>query len=295
MAISTGFVLAGIGAAGPSSAELVWFAPVGTAAPTDATSALNTTPASEVQTVTITGTPTGGTFTLTYNGATTAGIAYNAAGAAVQTALTGLSTIGAGNVAVTGSGPYTVTFQGTLADQGVELLIGSPTGLTGGTNATVTAVRTTTGTTGWLSAGLITEDGVSKDIKENSKEIRAYGLATPVRKIVTSSDITFKTTFMETNPVASAVYNRMPLGSVKPVGGAFTTTDGQYRSQKYAAVVHATDGLNIVRMVLPIIEVTERDGFQIKNGEVIQYGTGFTAYPDATGVSAYTHHVVQGL
>jgi hypothetical protein len=37
----------------------------------------------EVQTVTITGTPTGGTFTLTSTGATTAAIAYNAAASAV--------------------------------------------------------------------------------------------------------------------------------------------------------------------------------------------------------------------
>lgn len=65
-----------------------------------------------VQTATITG--GAGTFTLTYNGATTTSIAYNATAATVQTALTALSTIGANGVTVTGSagGPYTVTFAG---------------------------------------------------------------------------------------------------------------------------------------------------------------------------------------
>ena len=43
---------------------------------------------SEVQTVTITGTPTGGTFTLTFDGETTAAIAYNAA---LQIAAIGLA------------------------------------------------------------------------------------------------------------------------------------------------------------------------------------------------------------
>ena len=56
-----------------------------------------------LQTVTITGSPTGGTFTLTYKGQTTAGIAYNAAASAVQTALVGLSTVGTGNATVSGS------------------------------------------------------------------------------------------------------------------------------------------------------------------------------------------------
>src|SRR3954465_8763162 len=47
----------------------------------------------EVQTITVTGTPTGGTFTLTYSTQTTAAIAYNATAAAVQTALEALSNI----------------------------------------------------------------------------------------------------------------------------------------------------------------------------------------------------------
>lgn len=53
----------------------------------------------------ITGAPTGGTFTLTYGAQTTAAIAYNALPEAIYTALAALSTIGAGNVAVTGTGP----------------------------------------------------------------------------------------------------------------------------------------------------------------------------------------------
>src|SRR5262245_46081762 len=69
----------------------------------------------EVQTVTITGSPTGGTFTLTFGGQTTAPIAYNATAVQVQAALEALSTIGFPNVRVTGGpGPgtaFSVTFQ----------------------------------------------------------------------------------------------------------------------------------------------------------------------------------------
>ena len=80
-------------------------------------------------TVTIGGTPTGGTFTLSFAGQTTTGIAYNAAASAVQSALEALSTVGSGNATVTGSagGPYSVTISavGTLTGSGASL---TPTG-----------------------------------------------------------------------------------------------------------------------------------------------------------------------
>ncbi len=77
----------------------------------------------EQQTVTITN-ATGGTFTLTFSGQTTAAIAYNAAAAAVQTALENLSNIAPGDVVVTGSagGPWTVEFQGVYAATDVALM-----------------------------------------------------------------------------------------------------------------------------------------------------------------------------
>ena len=72
-----------------------------------------------------------GTFTLTYNGQTTGSLAYNAGAAAFQTALTGLSSVGAGNAIVyldnTSPGTkYWVLFQGTQA--GFQALTLSSTG-----------------------------------------------------------------------------------------------------------------------------------------------------------------------
>jgi hypothetical protein len=59
------------------------------------------------QVVTISGSPTGGTFTLTYSAQTTSAIDYNATETAVMTALQALSTIGAGGCIVTGQGGHT--------------------------------------------------------------------------------------------------------------------------------------------------------------------------------------------
>jgi hypothetical protein len=104
--------------------------------------------ANEVQTVTITGTPTGGTFTLAYWGQTTTAIAYNANAATVQAALEALPGIGVGNVAVTGGPgpgtPYVVTFQNALAGRDIAALtaVGS---FTGGASPAVAVTTTTPG------------------------------------------------------------------------------------------------------------------------------------------------------
>jgi hypothetical protein len=104
----------------------------------------------EVQTVTITGSPTGGTFTLTFGGQTTGAIAYNAAASAVQTALEALSTIGVGNVVVSGSagGPYTVNFVNDLGNTNVAAMTASGASLTGGTSPGVTIATATAGVQG---------------------------------------------------------------------------------------------------------------------------------------------------
>lgn len=99
----------------------------------------------EVQTVTVTGSPTGGTFKLTYAGQETGTINHNAAGSTVQTALRALSTIGSTGCSVTGSGPYSVTFTGPLANTNVALLTLSTNSLTGGTSPSVTITEATAG------------------------------------------------------------------------------------------------------------------------------------------------------
>ena len=73
--------------------------------------------ADAVQTVALTGSPTGGTFTLTFGGDTTSSIAYNASASTVQSDLAALASIGSGNVVVTQAvgGGWEVRFTGTLA------------------------------------------------------------------------------------------------------------------------------------------------------------------------------------
>lgn len=100
----------------------------------------------EVQTLTPSGTISGGTFTITYSGQTTAAIVFNATAAAIQTALVALSNIDDTDGVVCAGGPInttpvTITFRRSLSATNVaQVTITSS--LTGGGSLTPS---TTTG------------------------------------------------------------------------------------------------------------------------------------------------------
>lgn len=106
---------------------------------------------SAVQTITVSGSPTGGTFKLSFRGRRTTALNHNANSATVQVALEALSTIGSGGVSASGtlSGGMAITFTGRLAKLEVALIT-APSGdkaLTGGTNPDVAVANTTPGVT----------------------------------------------------------------------------------------------------------------------------------------------------
>jgi hypothetical protein len=105
----------------------------------------------EVQTITITGTPTGGTFRLAFEGFTTAAINHNANAAAVQAALRALPPLSGASGDVTCGGgalpgtPVTATFQFNRGRQAVSLMTVADNSLTGGTTPAVAVTETTPG------------------------------------------------------------------------------------------------------------------------------------------------------
>lgn len=114
-------------------------------------------------TFTLTGAPTGGTFTLTYSSQTTAALPYNATAAQVQTALEALSNIDEGEVDVSGgpllSAPIVVKYYGKLVG-----VVTNPTvtpSFTGGSTPTLTPTSSVTGAayTGASTHTFIPSDG----------------------------------------------------------------------------------------------------------------------------------------
>lgn len=108
----------------------------------------------EVQTLTFGGTPTGGTFRLSFKGQRTAPIAWSSTNATlvanIDAALEALSTIGTGGVTTAvgtmtaGIGTITVTFTGAKGKKAQPLLVVADNSLTG-TSPTLAVAETTPG------------------------------------------------------------------------------------------------------------------------------------------------------
>lgn len=106
---------------------------------------------SEVQRITPSGTISGGTFTLTYDGEETDPIDWDATAAEVEAAVEALANVGSGNVVGSG-GPLpgafvAITFAGALAGLPVPELVVDDGNLTGA-GATLTVTTTTAGVQG---------------------------------------------------------------------------------------------------------------------------------------------------
>lgn len=177
---------------------------------------------SEVQTITITGTPTAGTFTLSYKGYTTSAIPFNATAAVVDAALEQLGSIGGGNVTTAGGpGPataWTVTFAGSLANQAVPLITPDSTLLTGGTTPLVTVTRTTPGVGLYDAKAGCTDLGATKGgitvARNNSEETFS------VDQI--NSDILSLPTAWEMSVSSSVAQNDIDMLQYLWEGGAIT-------------------------------------------------------------------------
>ena len=173
-------------------------------------------PSDEFQTITITGTATSGTFTLSFNNQTTDAITFTSGSAPTATqiknALAGLSTIGTGNVDVTGTagaGPWTVEFKGALVGD-VPQLTATGTLTTGGTS---------TITTGTTTPGAFNLTGCTRNVNGTVKSV--HNLESPVTRGFT----------IPNNNAVSASYTYTPENYYKPyeaTGSNFTDISNRF-------------------------------------------------------------------
>jgi hypothetical protein len=254
---------------------------------------------SEVQTVTITGGPTGGTFTLTLSGETTAAIAYNATAADVRTALEALSNVGTGNV-TTGGGPLpgtavTVTFDGSLGNVAQMTATSS---LTGGTSPAVTVATTTEGTpielaalpSGYVDLGLVTkDDGFSFGNEWDMAETASLGYADPTRRDILRSTSTIGLTAQETKRRVLEMFHQVDLSAV-----AANATSGEVSFSKplqpgtryYRSLLIGRDGVGssaiYMGVLYPRAMVSETGEQSASEESEFGYPMTLTATPDTS-------------
>lgn len=264
---------------------------------------------SEVQTVTISGTPTGGNFTLTFQGQTTGAIAHNASAATVEAALEALSNLGASDVTVTGSagGPYTVTFGGVYAGVDVPQMTATPS-LTGGTTPTVTVATTTPGDpvdllplpTGYSDVGWMTTAGASYGRTTEVSNVSSFGSVEPTRSDITRDTITMGISMQETSLTTLGLYTGADLSNLTADAGT-----GEVRIAKPARpgfryyrvlglfVDDTNDGEIYIARFMPRARVTEFAEQAFQDGdEAINYGVTFTGYEDS--ILGFSHQWLFG-
>ncbi len=263
---------------------------------------------SEVQTVVISGSPTGGTYTLTFNGQTTGAIAYNANAATVEAALEALSNLAPADVTVTGAAPtYTVTFGGVYAGLNVPQMTTTPS-LTGGTSPTVTVNTTTQGDpvdlkplpTGMKDVGWMTTAGASYGRQTEVSNVNSFGSVEPTRSDVTRDTITMGISMQETNLTSLGLYTGADLSALTADAGS-----GEVRINKPARpgfryyrvlglfVDDGDDGEIYIGRYLPRARVTEFAEQAFTDGdEAITYGVTFTGYEDS--VLGFSHQWLFG-
>jgi len=306
MATTNSNVFAGISGA-LSGASMAFFAPENTALGTASAGTAG------VETVTITGAPTGGTFTLTYQGQTTAPIAYNATASAVQSALYALPTSSTqltlpGDAVVTGGpGPATawvVTFAADLDPTKILTAAGS---FTGGTTPAIAVAQTTAGVqaftpgtgaipSAFIDAGFCSQTGMQALVQETSTPVPAFGTTAAVRTIISQAVREFQIGFMESNPTTLALAFRKPLGSITPdYSGAFQIDEGKVALPRYAAAFDFSDGANHLRVYAPSVAVTKTPTINVDSTKITDYPLTFTAYPDANNRSVSWYYQMASL
>lgn len=135
--------------------------------------------------------------------------------------------------------------------------------------------------------GYITEDGITQTINEDRSDIRAWQNGDIVRKVRTSHDYTLQFAMLETNLDTLGVYygdgsvsGTLENGEVQVKGDM--DTRGEW-------VFDVLDGTDLIRIVIPDGQVTERGDVTYVNGDAITYPVTVTAYPDASDVKAYIY------
>jgi hypothetical protein len=214
----------------------VFVAPPGTPAPTP----------TQLEAITVTGSPTSGTFTVTVGTDTTDAIDLDATIAEIQAALEALDTVGAANVLVAG-GPLpgtavTLTWVGKL--QGKTLTVSATGSLTGGSSPAI-AATVTTATNGWLTVGHTSREEMPEfGYDGGDSEIKGTWQNAQLRKVQTEIPADFVTFQLhQWDQLGLSLYYG-PNASATP--GVFGFDGGVVEANEYALLIIIVDGANKV-------------------------------------------------
>ena len=169
----------------------------------------------EEQMITISGTPTGGTFQLFFQNYSTVELAYNATSQAIKLALEDLPAIGTGNVQVTGStiaaAPIRVKFINDLANEFQRSISADGSNLTGGGTNEVQSISVSgaSGSTFALKVNIGANSEITTDIAHDASAADVLAALQALTIIENPSDVTTGGGALGTNPVTVTFQNNL--------------------------------------------------------------------------------------
>lgn len=135
--------------------------------------------------------------------------------------------------------------------------------------------------------GWISDDGITESNSADSTEIKGWQGGQTVRKVISSSEMTFSFTAIETSKTVLELYHK---GSK-----VVTTTGKSVLAVKAPGPDRRTFGFDVIdgdshiRIVIPDGEVTETGDITYKGDEAIAYELTITAYPGPDGTVAFKY------
>ena len=140
---------------------------------------------------------------------------------------------------------------------------------------------------GFVDVGYISDDGLTTSTPTETSDIRAWQNGDIVRRVQTSHDFTVQFAMLETSAATLALYwNDYTAGAGADSAVVEVTGAQPYRG---AFVINVVDGDNLMRIVIPDGQITERGDITYLNEAGIMYDVTITAFPDGSGVKAYIY------
>ncbi|MFF1377547.1 hypothetical protein [Streptomyces sp. NPDC058308] len=139
----------------------------------------------------------------------------------------------------------------------------------------------------FTDVGWISDDGITESNSADTTEIKGWQGGQTVRKVISSSEMTFQFTAIETNKTVLELYHK---------GSKVSTTSGKSvlaikapGPDRRTFGFDVIDGNSHIRIVIPDGEVTETGDITYKGDEAIAYELTITAYPGSDGTVAYKY------
>lgn len=135
-----------------------------------------------------------------------------------------------------------------------------------------------------VDVGWISDEGITESNTAESTEIKGWQGGQTVRKVVSSSAVTFAFTAIETSKTVLELYHK---------GSKVVTTTGKSvlavkapGPDRRMFIFDVIDGDKHIRIVVPDGEVSETGDIAYKGDSAIAYALTVTAYPGADGTVA---------